>query len=113
MTDGSSFLRIDEIPWRASPHSGVEWKKLHFDPATGESAVLLRFAPGASYGAHIHPGGEEYLVLEGELEDGGKSRGPGTYVRHPPGSRHCPRSATGCVVFVRLPRPIEELGKPR
>jgi len=87
----------------------VHWKKLRFDPGTGESAVLLRFEPGASYGRHRHPQGEQYLVLEGSLEDGGRTWGTGSYVRHAPGSIHRPSSASGCLLFVTLPAPIEDL----
>lgn len=104
---GAHVAHGDELPWRPSPSPGVSWKKLYFDPATGESAVLLRFEPGAEYEAHRHPGGEEYLVLEGSLEDGPHSYGAGTFVRHAPGSVHLPRSAAGCLLFVRLPQPIE------
>jgi anti-sigma factor ChrR (cupin superfamily) len=104
-------IRADSaaLPWRATPCAGVSWKKLRFDPASGESAVLLRFAPGAAYDAHRHPGGEQYLVLEGTLRDGEHTWGPGSYVWHPPGSAHRPASDEGCVVFVVLPRPIELL----
>ncbi|MCA8960069.1 MAG: cupin domain-containing protein [Planctomycetes bacterium] len=109
MSVESLVVDSDALPWRESPSPGVAWKKLFFDRESGESAVLLRFEPGASYAAHRHPGGEEYLVLEGALEDGGQSYGPGTYVRHPEGSAHRPRSSTGCLVFVRLSHPIEEL----
>ena len=105
----AAYVVADELPWRASPHAGVEWKKLRFDPATGRSAVLLRFAPGSRYGAHRHPGGEEYLVLEGSLDEGGRRWGPGSYVWLPPGSAHAPASEEGCVVFVSLPSPIEAL----
>ena len=97
------------LPWRSSPYPGVEWKKLFFDAVTGESAVLLKFEPGAHYGTHQHPGGEEYLVLEGSLDEGEVRYGPGSYVRHPAGSVHRPRSEEGCVVFVRLPHPILEV----
>jgi anti-sigma factor ChrR (cupin superfamily) len=97
----------NELPWRESPYPGVTWKKLYYDPESGRSAVLLRFEPGASYGRHRHPGGEEYFVLEGALEDGGRSYGAGTYVRHPAGSVHRPSSAEGCLLFVTLARPIE------
>lgn len=103
----SVVVRADDLPWRDAPYDGVRWKKLAFDPATGKSAVLLRFDPGASYGEHVHPGGEEYWVLEGSLEDGGRTYGAGTYVRHPPGSVHRPSSREGCVLFVSLPEPIE------
>lgn len=103
----SVIVHADELPWRPTPCVGVEWKKLFFDPASGHSVVLLRFAPDAAYDAHRHPAGEEYWVLEGTLEDGGHSYGAGTYVRHPPGSVHRPRSRTGCQVLVRLEAPIE------
>lgn len=107
----SLFVEADGLPWRDTPCAGVQWKKLHFDAATGESAVLLRFAPGASYDAHRHPLGEQYLVLEGTLDDGGRSYGPLTYVRHAAGSSHRPHSKEGALVFVLLPRPIEALGR--
>lgn len=95
------------LPWRNSPFAGVGWKKLAFDPDTGHSAVLLRFEPGASYGAHCHPRGEQYFVLEGSLEDGGSTWGAGSYVSHPPGSVHRPSSEAGCVLLVTLAAPIE------
>jgi anti-sigma factor ChrR (cupin superfamily) len=105
-------VATEKLPWRESPYPGVEWKKLSYDAATGRSAVLLRFAPGSSYGAHRHPAGEEYLVLQGSLEDGGTSYGPGTYVRHAAGSTHRPSSRDGCVLFIVLPSPIEILAPP-
>ena len=92
----SLFLDAAELPWRDSPYAGVRWKK-------------LRFEPRAAYGAHRHPAGEEYLVLEGSLEDGAQTYGAGSYVYHPPGSSHKPSSSEGCLLFVSLPRPIEDL----
>ncbi len=103
----SLFVEGNALPWRPTPCAGVQWKKLFFDASSGESAVLLRFEAGATYDAHRHPAGEQYLVLEGELEDGGQRYGPLTYVRHAPGSAHRPHSPTGAVVFVTLARPIE------
>lgn len=105
----SEYVDTSALPWRDSPYAGVRWKKVAFDQATGESTVLLKFEPGASYGSHRHPSGESYYVLEGELEEGSRSYGPGTWVRHPPGSVHRPRSAAGCTVLVMLPSPIEDL----
>jgi anti-sigma factor ChrR (cupin superfamily) len=105
----STFVDAADLDWRPTPYAGVQWKKLRFDAATQQSAVLIRFEPGSVYGAHRHPGGEEYLVLEGELEDGGKRYGTGTYVHHPPGSAHRPRSSEGCLIYVTLPEPIENL----
>ena len=111
-TPKSLFVDGPQLPWRDSPYPGVSWKKLHFDVQSGCSAVLLRFAPGARYGRHRHPAGEQYLVLEGSLEDGGRSYGAGAYVRHPPGSIHRPESREGCLLFVTLETPIEDLEAP-
>ncbi len=116
----SERVRVDSeaLPWRDTPYAGVHWKKLAFDARPleqggGASAVLLRFAPGACYGAHRHPRGEQYLVLEGSLQDGGESYGKGSYVWLPPGSAHRPSSQEGCVLFVTLAAPIELLATPR
>lgn len=109
----SLYVDADALPWRDSPYAGVTWKKLRHDPESGQSAVLLRFAPGASYGTHRHPAGEQYLVLEGKLEDGGRSYGKGAYVYHAAGSIHRPRSKEGCILLVCLDRPIEDLESPR
>jgi anti-sigma factor ChrR (cupin superfamily) len=106
---GSLVLDSADVPWRETPCPGVRWKKLYFDAATGRSAVLLRFEPGAAYTTHRHPGAEQYLVLEGALEDGGTTYGAGTYVHHPPGSVHRPSSKAGCLLFVTLDRPVEIL----
>jgi anti-sigma factor ChrR (cupin superfamily) len=103
----SLYVEAGSQKWRDSPYPGVRWAKLRYDPSTGESAVLLRFDPGSAYGTHRHPAGEQYLVLEGSLEDGGKAWGEGAYVWHPPGSIHTPRSKKGCLLFVALPKPIE------
>lgn len=110
----ASSIRVDAnaLPWRPTPYPGVEWKKLAFDARPveeggGASAVLLKFAPGASYGAHRHPRGEQYYVLEGSLEDGGQTWSAGSYVQHAPGSVHRPSSRDGCVLFVTLGAPIE------
>lgn len=96
-------LDTNAEPWTASPEAGVERKLL--DRVGGESAratSLVRYAPGSSFGAHEHGGGEEFLVLEGVFLDEHGEYGPGTYVRNPPGSRHRPYSREGCVLFVKL-----------
>ena len=107
MGDLGWIVDSGDLPWRKSPYLGVFWKKLYFDAESGHSAVLLKFEPGAAYGTHRHPGGEEYFVLDGTLDDGGRPYGAGTYVYLPPGSVHRPVSKDGCLLFVRVPRPIE------
>jgi anti-sigma factor ChrR (cupin superfamily) len=62
----------------------------------------VRFAPGSIFPAHVHDGGEEFLVLEGTFSDDRGDYPAGTYVRNPPGSRHATSSREGCTLFVKL-----------
>ncbi len=91
------------IPWVASPMKGVERRML--DRIGGEIAratTIVRYAPGSSFSAHTHDGGEEFLVLEGVFQDEHGDFPVGSYVRNPPTSHHTPGSKEGCVIFVKL-----------
>ena len=63
---------------------------------------IVRYAPRSRFSAHLHGGGEEFLVLEGVFQDENGDYPAGTYVRNPPGTRHSPGSEPGCVLFVKL-----------
>lgn len=103
-------IRVEEREWREfSDNPGVAYKTLRKHD-NGGLTLLLRFAPGTRYHTHKHPGGEEYYVLEGELQDLGKSWPAGSYIWHPPGSVHRPASKAGCVVLVILPQSVEFMG---
>lgn len=91
------------LPWQPSPLPGVERRML--DRIGGEVAratTIVRYAPGSAFSAHVHTGGEEYLVLDGVFQDEHGDFPVGSYVRNPPGSRHTPRSVPGCTIFVKL-----------
>jgi anti-sigma factor ChrR (cupin superfamily) len=91
---------------------GVSYKTLRKHTGGGLT-ILLKFAPGARYHTHRHPGGEEYYVLEGVLNDLGEDWPAGSYIWHPPGSVHRPFSKEGCVVLVVLAQPIERIKTAR
>lgn len=104
----SKFLDTTSMDWRDFDEApGVSFKVLERHPPGNGATLLLRFAPGSAYPAHRHPAGEEYFVLAGELDDGSTSYGEGTYVHHPPGSVHRPRSKTGATLLVYVPGGIE------
>jgi quercetin dioxygenase-like cupin family protein len=63
---------------------------------------IVRYAPHSHFSQHSHPGGEEFLVLEGTFQDETGGFPVGTYVRNPPGSHHAPGSKSGCTLFVKL-----------
>ena len=63
---------------------------------------IVRYAPQSRFPAHVHDGGEEFLVLSGVFEDEHGAYPAGTYVRNPPGSSHTPGTGPGCTIFVKL-----------
>ncbi len=97
------LLHGDAIAWTPSPMVGVDRRML--DRVGGEVAratSIVRYAAGSHFETHTHGGGEEFVVLEGVFQDERGDYPAGTYVRNPPGSRHRPGSAHGCVIFVKL-----------
>lgn len=96
-------LQTENLPWVSSPASGVERRMIERDGGeAGRATSIVRFAPRASFPAHVHDLGEEIFVLEGVFSDETGDYGPGSYLRNPPGSMHSPRSEEGCTIFVKL-----------
>jgi anti-sigma factor ChrR (cupin superfamily) len=91
--------------WHEDKARGMLVLPLH---AFGEERVALeRWPAGARIAMHEHVGGEEMLVLEGELRDEEGRYPAGTWMRSPHRSRHAPSTEEGCVVYVKsghLPR---------
>jgi anti-sigma factor ChrR (cupin superfamily) len=92
------------LSWSASPSPTVFRKRLHHagPPESGQVTSLVRFEPGASFPLHPHPDGEEILVLDGVFSDERGDWPAGSYLLNPEGFVHEPRSAGGCLLFVRL-----------
>ena len=97
-------VRPDDYLWVDSPMPGVE--RMMLDRVGGEVAratSLVRYAPSSTFAHHVHGGGEEFLVLEGEFGDEHGTYPKGTYVRNPVGTAHSPHvGEQGCVIFVKL-----------
>jgi anti-sigma factor ChrR (cupin superfamily) len=91
------------IPWVPSPMAGVERRMLdRIGDEVARATSIVRYAVGSQFSPHTHDGGEEFLVLDGVFQDEHGEFPAGTYVRNPPTSRHTPRSAIGCTLFVKL-----------
>lgn len=97
-------IRPADYAWVDSPMPGVERMMLdRIGDEVARATSLVRYAPGSVFSAHVHSGGEEFLVLEGEFGDEHQVYPTGTYVRNPIGTSHTPRvGAQGCVIFVKL-----------
>jgi anti-sigma factor ChrR (cupin superfamily) len=93
--------RFEGVIW-----PGLSWRNISRDAKTGEGFYLVKFAPGAASLPHEHLGFEEFVILEGDLEDpDGTVYRKGDCVSLKPGSRHHSRSRKGCLVaaFTRGP----------
>lgn len=99
------------------PVPGMSWIPLSGELHNGAfECFMLRMDPGARSKPHEHTGGEEFLVLDGELIDcDGQHFHTGEYVRFEPGSKHSSHTSTGCTLLVILhgnnrPLDTDELG---
>ncbi len=106
--NGDLSLRVvvdtETMAWSDSPGGHVQRKRVHrVGPGeSGQVTSIVRYAPGASFPAHDHPGGEEILVLEGVFSDEHGDWPAGTYLLNPEGFSHAPFSREGCLLFVKL-----------
>ncbi len=96
-------LHADEIDWVESPTAGVARRMLdRIGDEVARATTIVRYDPDSRFPAHVHGGGEEFMVLDGVFQDEHGDYPAGTYVRNPPTSRHTPASARGCTILVKL-----------
>lgn len=89
--------------WVPSPSAGVDRRMLfRIGDEKARATSIVRYAPHSHFPHHRHPGGEEFLVLEGNFRDETGEFPAGSYVRNPPGTGHAPGSDEGCTIFVKL-----------
>ncbi|MDN3453968.1 MULTISPECIES: cupin domain-containing protein [unclassified Psychrobacter] len=96
-------LASEDHHWIQSPQNGVE--RVMLDRVGAEKAratSLVRYAPNSYFPHHLHPGGEEILVLSGTFSADDTHYPAGWYLRNPPSSGHRPYSDEGAVIFVKL-----------
>ena len=96
-------LAPEHYQWVQSPQNGVE--RVMLDRVGAEKAratSIVRYAPESNFPHHLHPGGEEILVLSGTFSADNSDYPAGWYLRNPPTSGHQPYSHEGAVIFVKL-----------
>lgn len=114
--DHPGGIDLDALEW-STPEIGsgfdVHW--LRRNQETGEMAVLLRGAPGATYPDHVHPGGEDFFILHGSFSDHRAHYKAGDSYSFAPGSVHRELRVTGtdpCVILVITgPGGIQPVGR--
>ncbi|MBB5664580.1 quercetin dioxygenase-like cupin family protein [Rhizobium leguminosarum] len=98
-----ALVHADRLEWMPSPTKGVDRRMLfRIGGEKARATSIVRYAPGSRFPHHEHPGGEEFLVLDGIFQDESGDFPAGSYVRNPPGTGHAPGSEDGCVILVKL-----------
>jgi ChrR-like protein with cupin domain len=95
------FIQTQNVDW--SPCSdGTECKILNADPDSTEATLIVRYPPGYSAGGHRRAmPAEEYFVLDGSIDMGGKPRGLHAYGFLPGGEESLARSTRyGATVLI-------------
>ncbi|SHG79717.1 cupin domain-containing protein [Pollutimonas bauzanensis] len=102
---------LDWQPYSSDGRSNVDIVRLYDDRrnGVGPAGALLRYAPGASVPAHLHPGTELILVLEGELINDAGVHPAGTLEICAVGSIHTLSSKKGCIFLVIWEQPVQRL----
>ena len=96
-------VHAGSLEWTPSPTAGVDRRMLdRVGDEVARATSIVRYAPDSRFPAHVHGGGEEFLVLSGVFQDEHGDYPVGSYVRNPPQSSHTPGSDPGCVIFVKL-----------
>jgi anti-sigma factor ChrR (cupin superfamily) len=85
---------------------GIEIHRLYDGGATGPSAAILRYQPGARLARHRHTGTEHIFVLAGAQQDERGRYGVGSMVVNPIGTAHDVSSPEGCIVLALWERPV-------
>src|SRR5689334_4412019 len=107
----NQLVRSSEIEWMPLNEdgiSGIYVKSLMFDVETKRSpTILLKFDAGATYPLHSHPGGEEVLVLEGDIKLGKDELKTGDYLFTAVNNKHRVSTKNGCVILLKAPQQVE------
>lgn len=102
---GSTYVRPQEMEWKATQFEKTWIKVLYEDKEKGEMTCMIKLEPGASIPFHRHPELEQALVLEGSMYDHDGTCRAGEYVWRKADSMHENHTDEGAVVFAVYRKP--------
>jgi len=81
--------------------SGLSVMPLHQHGS--ESIAFVKWEPNTQFNPHVHPGGEEIIVLQGTFHDEFGAYPAGTWLRNKPYSKHTPHTESdGALIYVKV-----------
>lgn len=105
----TNLLRDKLEPYRLEGYTAenkCNWLPISYDAARQVGSYYFQLEAGAVTVPHVHPGYEEFYVIDGEaVESDGTVIRAGDFISFPPGSYHFTKSEKGCTVIVFEWRP--------
>ena len=96
----SVCVDTNQAQWYPGLVPGLFVLPLH--EADGVNTAMVRWAPNTQFNRHVHPGGEEILVLEGVFQDENGRYGRRSWLRSPRYSVHTPfTQEEGALIYVK------------
>jgi quercetin dioxygenase-like cupin family protein len=89
-------------PWYPNPDGAGEFRLLRAHDEGG-ATVMVRMRAGTSGKPHVHPAGEELLVIGGTVIIAGTTLSAGDYLYTPPNAEHSASAITDCEFLLVLP----------
>ena len=89
------------LEWQPDRVPGIARKLLYKQSGFSDEMYLERWGSGAEVGAIAYENGAELFVIDGEFTDEQGSYSQGSWLRMPAGSKHHPRSESGCKLYVK------------
>ncbi len=97
---GTMTIPMSEGTWEPLA-PGIERKVVHLDRQAGTQSCFLRMRAGAVLPPHDHGADEHCVVMQGDVEVGGKTFGAGAYHLASKGTPHLPITArSDAVLFI-------------
>lgn len=89
-----------ELRRQLPPESAWRWRRLglggsrvaELGPSPAGTLYLLHLPPGVRFPHHGHKAAEHAVLLQGHLQDGSESLGPGSFKTYAPGQDHAPEA---------------------
>ncbi len=85
---GFHVVPNDEVGWQDTAVPGFRIKPLGISRDIGYETLMIEFAPGTWYPAHLHESTEQLLVFSGTVQTEGRILGPGDFIQAEPGTHH-------------------------
>ena len=101
---GETSVHYRNVEWEPGRGPGI-WRKMLRGDREKEYTSLLKLDADTTFPKHLHPAGEELVVLEGRIRIEGVWHETGGYVYTPPDAVHDVYTDAGAILLLRMPAP--------